>query len=71
MSGKNLFLKLNVKMLSANQIAGFLNFNISKTIGGLYKGNFLQAVTYLLKLQIDDLILWVWSGMPRHAHRGF
>ena len=33
MSGKNLVLKLNAKMLSANQIAGFLNFSISKTIG--------------------------------------
>ena len=35
MSGKNLVLELNAKMLSANQIAGFLNFNISKTIGGI------------------------------------
>ena len=34
MSVKNLVLKLNAKMLSANQIARFLNFNISKTIGG-------------------------------------
>ena len=35
MSGKNLILKLNAKMLSVNQIAGFLNFIISKTIGGI------------------------------------
>ena len=28
-----MILKLNAKMLSTNQIAGFLNFNISKTIG--------------------------------------
>ena len=35
MSKKNLYLKLNAKMLSANQIAGFLNFSISKTIGGI------------------------------------
>ena len=28
-------IKLNAKMLSANQIAGFLNFSISKTIGGI------------------------------------
>ena len=28
-------LELNVEILSANQIAGFLNFNISKTIGGI------------------------------------
>ena len=44
MSGKNLIQKFysqldsqvrfaNVKMLSTNQIAGFSNFNISKTIG--------------------------------------
>ena len=41
-------------MLLANQIAGFLNFNISKTIGDV-KLLFLHAGTYLLKLQIDDL----------------
>ena len=35
MSWKNLFLELNAKMLSANQIAGFLNFDISKTKGGI------------------------------------
>ena len=56
MSGKNLVLKLNAKMLSANQIAGFLNFSISKTTGGM-KLIFLHGGTYLLKLQIDDVIL--------------
>ena len=35
MSGKNLVFELNAKMLSANQIAGFLNFDISKTIGSI------------------------------------
>ena len=40
-------------MLSTNHIAAFLSFNISKTIGV----DFLHAVTYLLKLQIDDIIL--------------
>ena len=35
MSGKNLVLELNAKIVSANQIAGFLNFNISKTIGDI------------------------------------
>ena len=45
-------------MLSPNQIAGFLNFNISKTIGSI-KFIFLHAGTYLLKLQIDNVI---WSG---------
>ena len=56
MSGKNLALELNAKMLLANQIAGFLIFNISKTIRGI-KLTFLHAGTYLLKLQIDDVIL--------------
>ena len=40
---------LNAEMLSAHQIAGFLNFNISKTIWGT-KLIFLHAGTYLLKL---------------------
>ena len=35
MSGKNLVLEVNAKMLSVRQIAGFLNFNISQTIGGI------------------------------------
>ena len=35
MSRKNLVLDLNAIMLSTNQIAGFLNFNISKAIGGI------------------------------------
>ena len=35
MSGKNLVLELNAEMLSTNQFAGFLNFSISKTIGGI------------------------------------
>ena len=35
MSGKNLVLELNAKMLLANQIAEFLNFNISKAIEGV------------------------------------
>ena len=56
MSGKNLVLELNAKMLLANQIAGVLNFNISKTIGGI-KLIFFDAGAYLLKLQIDDVIL--------------
>ena len=56
MSGKNLVLELNAKMLSVNQIAGLLHFNISKTIGTI-KLIFLHAGRYPLTLQIDDVIL--------------
>ena len=56
MSGKNLALKLNAEMFSANQITGFLSFNISKTIG-VIKLISLHAGTYLLNLQIDDVTL--------------
>ena len=38
------------------QSAGFLNFNISKNYWR-YKVDFLCAGIYLLKLQIDDVIL--------------
>ena len=41
MSGKNLVPELNTKIVSASEIARILNFNISKTIGGI-------------KLQIKD-----------------
>ena len=47
MSGKNLALELNARILSANQNAGFLKFNIT-------------YLTYLLKQQIDDIILHTW-----------
>ena len=57
-------------MFLANQIAGFLNFNISKTIGRC-KNDFLHAGTYMLKLQIDDVILGgcgqACLGMPKEA----
>ena len=43
-------------MLPANQIAGFLNFNILKIIGSI-KLIFVHAGTCLLKLQVDDVIL--------------
>ena len=55
MSGKDLVLTLNAKMLLAYQIAGFLNFNISKTNGGI-KLIFLNADIYLLKLMIKKFI---------------
>ena len=52
-------------MISANQIAGFLNF-ISETLLEL---PVLYAGTFLLKLQIDDVILGgrgqAGSGMPK------
>ena len=67
MSGKNLVVELNAKMLSANQIVGFINFNISKTIEGIK----LYAGTYILKLQIVDVILGgcgqVYLSMPKGA----
>ena len=44
-------------MLSTNQIAEFLNFDILNIIIWSYKVDFFQAGTYLLKLQIDDVIL--------------
>ena len=46
MSGKNLVLDLNAKMLSPNQIVGFLNFKISKTIGGIKLISCMQVHTY-------------------------
>ena len=52
MSGKNQVLELNAKMLLANQIAGFLNFNISKTIGGIKLIFCMQE-----HIKIDDVIL--------------
>ena len=70
MSGKILVLELKAKMLLANQISGFLNFNISKTMGGI-KVVFLHEDAYLLKLQTDDVILHEWvqvcPGMPKEA----
>ena len=45
MSGKNLVPKLNAKMLSASQIAGILNFNVSKTIGDI-------KLTFCMQLHI-------------------
>ena len=65
--------RVNAKMLSANQIARFLNFNTSKTIRGI-KLILLHAGTYLLKLQIGDAILGdaiLWSGIPRYAERSY
>ena len=56
-------------MLLANQITGFLSCNIS-TIG-VIKLIFLHAFTYMLKLQIDDMILGgrgqASPGMPKKA----
>ena len=109
MRGKSLILKLNAKMLSATHLKNYWS----------YKVDFLHASTYLLKLEIDNVILdghaqachgmlkdgiktlrsqklkkvwswfcawififvkvinlsckfkWLWSGMLRHAQKGF
>ena len=70
MSGKSLVLELNVKVLLANQIAGFFNFNISKTIGGINLIFCIQVHTYL-KLQINDVVLGgrgqACPGMPKEV----
>ena len=78
MSGKNLILKLysqldyqvwfaNVKMLSTNQIAGFLNFNISKTIGDI-KWIFCLYI-HIFRGNIDDVILCGhgYVGVPKET----
>ena len=44
------------KMLFANETAGFLDFNYLKNYWR-YKVDFLYAGTYLLKLQINNVIL--------------
>ena len=56
MHEKNMILKLNVKMLSTNQIAGFLNFYYLKNYWK-WKVDFLYAGTYLLKVQMDKVVL--------------
>ena len=66
MSVKNLVLELNAKMLSSNQIAGFLNFNISKTIGDI-------KLIFCMQVHIDDVFLGgrgqSYPGMPKEAIR--
>ena len=57
MSGKNLLLELNAKMLSADR----KNF-------WRYKVDFLHGGTYQLKLQTDDVILHEWGqACPRRV----
>ena len=76
MPGENLVLALNAEMFLANYIAGFLNFNISQTIGVI---KLLGDKTLILFMQRhiyegNKLIIkcrWVWPGMPWHAQRGF
>ena len=56
--------------LLANQIAGYLNSN-SITIECI-KLIFLHAGTYLLKLEIDDVILHEWGqACPQHVKRSY
>ena len=50
---ESLILQLNAKMLLANQIAGFLNLNISKTIGGLKVKN-RQSQIFWKKTRFGD-----------------
>ena len=72
MPGENLVLALNAEMFLANYIAGFLNFNISQTIGVI---KLLGDKTLILFMQRhiyegNKLIIkcrWVWPGMPWHA----
>ena len=73
MSRKNLILKLIAKMLSANQEAGFLNYYLKNY--QRYKVDFLHAGAYLLKLQIDNVIVGgcgqACPGMPKEAIKTF
>ena len=57
--------QVNAKMLSANQIAGFLknNWRYLKS-NWRYKVDFLHAGTYLLKLQ---MLMWFWDDVVRLA----
>ena len=54
---------LNAKMFSANHIAGFLNFNVSKN-NWSYKTDLFNAGTYLLKLQIDEILVGCGQSCP-------
>ena len=60
----------------ANRIAGFLNFNISQTIGVIKLLGDKKLILFM-KLHIyegNKLMIkcrWVWPGMPWHAQRGF
>ena len=46
MSGKNLVLELNAKILLANRVVAFLNFDILKTIGGIKFISCMQLPKY-------------------------
>ena len=52
-------------MLSANQVAGFLNFDISETIGDMKLGFFCMQVIKATNWWRG--FRWVWSGMPKEA----
>ena len=52
---ENLVPELNAKMLSVNQIALFLNFNISKTIAGITLTFFMQKHVY----ESYKLMMWL------------
>ena len=63
MVGKNLVLDLNAKMLLANHIAGFLNFNISKTIEAMKLIFFAFMYISIKDLNWD----WACPGMAKEA----
>ena len=63
MSGKNLVLEFNAKIVSANQIAGFLIFNISKTIGDIKLIFCMQVHIY----ESCKLIIQVYVDVVRHG----
>ena len=52
---ENLVPELNAKMLSVNQIALFLNFNISKTIAGITLTFSMQTLVY----ESYKLMMWL------------
>ena len=56
MSGKNLILKLNIKLILTNEITGFLKFNISKAIR-VTKWIFFTCMYISIKDTNDDVIL--------------
>ena len=68
---EKLVLKSNAKMLWANQIAWFLNFNISKTTGDKKLIFFASRYISIKTTNWCCDFRWAWSVMPRHVQRGY